>query len=984
MSTITEQIKERVDIVDLIQGYIRLHKAGANYKAPCPFHHEKTPSFMVSPERQIWHCFGCFPPGQKIKTPFGLHNIEDFVQDEYVYSGTGEIRKILATHERNYKGDMMTVEVAKLKEAINLTSDHHLKIVRPRTKHERKTKQFYKLVRLFSDNKKEGIEKYGDVLEISAGQLQKQDFVLRPILTQISDFKQINLKDYLAKKYTFGPHPKNIPYDIKVDEDFLKLIGYYIAEGSNHRAYIRFSLGNHEQDFADEIVRLSKKIFGLNAQIHKRPGPKTGIEISVCHSFLANIFENLCGKHSENKHIPFAFQFLPIKKQMIILKAILKGDGYSFVANRSTKIHDSIATTSKTLSDQLVDVLLRNGLFPNLSINKSKTDKNGVHHKEAYQVFWSEQAESQHKLIYQESADVKYWLLPVREIKKTHYSGPVYNLTVEKDHSYSTCNFAVSNCGKGGDIFGFVKEIEGIEFPEALRILAKKAGVELNSYEPEAQSEKNRLYEVCELSTKFFEKQLSDSQIGKLAFKYLTEERGLKPQTIKEWRLGYAPETWHGLQAFLKSAGYTEDEIFKSGMTVRKETPDNYDSRYYDRFRGRIMFPVFDWNGQVTGFSGRIFEKNKESTEDLGAKYVNTPQTQIYDKSKILYGLHLAKQEIKKANHCIVVEGNMDVIASHQAGVKNAVASSGTALTFQHLKILKRYTDNLDLCFDVDLAGDMATRRGINLALNRGFNVNVVNLKQENGETIKDPADFVKQNGEILWQQVSQKTKSIIEFYFEKALTLYDKLSIQGRKAICNFVLPVIKSIDNRVEQANWLSMLAGSLGVKEEIVAEEMAKVKADSDDFYEEKQVVFQVSQTPRQILEETLLSLALLKPDLIKEKAAAKQIVFEIPEHSLIWSNILSQSEPKAILASNTNLTDVLYLKSQELWKELDDNAISLEMDKLLTKLFKEEAMKKINELQSKIRLISNSSEQKDEVNALLSKLNELSNQLKDISN
>src|SRR4030043_2178196 len=287
-------------------------------------------------------------------------------------------------------------------------------------------------------------------------------------------------------------------------------------------------------------------------------------------------------------------------------------------------------------------------------------------------------------------------------------------------------------CSKGGDMFGFVKEIEGVEFGDALRILAQRAGVELKRQTKEYkefQTERERLYEICDLATRFFEKQLAESKTGKEAKQYLLD-RGITKESLEKWRVGYAPDVWQGLADFLSSRNYSQEEIKKAGVGLSSEK-----GSFYDRFRGRIIFPIFDLNSQVVGFGGRVFkEKDKKEI----AKYVNTPQTILYDKSRILYGLDKAKVEIRKKDFCILVEGYVDLIMVFQAGFENAVATSGTALTPLQLKTLKRYSDNLLTAFDMDVAGEAATKRGIDLAQIHGFNVKVIVLPEG-----MDPADLV-------------------------------------------------------------------------------------------------------------------------------------------------------------------------------------------------------------------------------------------------
>src|SRR3989338_7422657 len=326
-------------------------------------------------------------------------------------------------------------------------------------------------------------------------------------------------------------------------------------------------------------------------------------------------------------------------------------------------------------------------------------------------------------------------------------------------------------CGKGGDIFGFIKDVEGVEFGDALRILAQKAGVTLKRENIKLRTERQRLYEICELACCFFEKQLEQSQIGKEAKEYLLK-RGINEESIKKWRLGYSPDTWQGLSDFLVGKGYKREEIVRAGLAVEKENR----SDSYDRFRGRIIFPVFDLNSQAVGFGARVFNVKDEKET---AKYINTPQTLLYNKSNILYGLNNAKLSVRKNNKCVLTEGYTDVIMCHQAGYENTVASSGTALTQGHLDILKRYSENLVLAFDMDIAGDSATKRGIDLAQERGFNIKIIETYSKN----EDPADTVLKNPKD-WEKYVAEARSIMDYYFDFAFTSFDKNIPEGKKEI--------------------------------------------------------------------------------------------------------------------------------------------------------------------------------------------------------
>ncbi|MGB2762428.1 MAG: DNA primase [Minisyncoccales bacterium] len=405
------------------------------------------------------------------------------------------------------------------------------------------------------------------------------------------------------------------------------------------------------------------------------------------------------------------------------------------------------------------------------------------------------------------------------------------------------------SCSEGGDVFKFIMKIEGVEFPEALEILAKKAGVELKKMSPKARTERQRLYEICELAANFFSKQI-ESKTGREAKKYLLN-RGISEESIKKWRIGYAPDVWQGLSDFLVSRGYKREEILKVGLTVIKEG-DN--SKTYDRFRSRIMFPIFDLNSQPVGFTGRIFGDSKEV-----AKYVNTPNTPLYDKSKILYGLDKAKMAIRGQDKCILVEGQTDVIMSHQAGVENVVATSGTALTSFQLAILKRYSENIITAFDMDIAGDSATKRGIDLVQAQGFNIKVIVMPEG-----RDPADIISENPEK-WKELNDKTKSIMDFYFDTTFSKFDSKTAEGKKAISKILLPRIKKIPNKIEQAHWIQQLAKMIKIKEDDIQVELKKAQEERPDYSPgEIKKESPVLKTKKQLLEERILSLVLKSPE------------------------------------------------------------------------------------------------------------------------
>jgi len=418
-------------------------------------------------------------------------------------------------------------------------------------------------------------------------------------------------------------------------------------------------------------------------------------------------------------------------------------------------------------------------------------------------------------------------------------------------------------CGKGGDIFGFIREIEGVEFPEALRILAQRAGVKIEKYNQAEVSQKTKLQDICSISAKFYHKILLESSSAEKARQYL-KERELDQKTIADFQLGFAPEKGNLLLEFLSKRGYKPAEIEASGMIIKS----THQSSYYDRFRNRIMFPIFNLFGQVVGFTGRVMpgeEQNKET-----AKYINTPETQIYSKSRVLYGLDKAKLEAKLQNSVILVEGNMDVIACHQFGTKNVVCTSGTALTSEQIKLLKRYTPNIILAFDVDLAGQNATQRGIDLLLQEDLNVKILNLLSG-----KDPDECIRKTPEV-WQKAIKEPLPIMEYYFSSAIARVSPdsktLSIENKKQVSQILLPFISKLGSPVEQGLWVKKLSNDLDIAETSLHDALKKIKLPKKNKEEDDSAIQEKPSSEEQV-GDMLLGLILKYPE--KGEIASKLI-------------------------------------------------------------------------------------------------------------
>lgn len=397
---------------------------------------------------------------------------------------------------------------------------------------------------------------------------------------------------------------------------------------------------------------------------------------------------------------------------------------------------------------------------------------------------------------------------------------PSFNVSPSRDGYYCF------GCNRGGDIFTFVQEIEGVDFLGALRILAERAGVELKRENVEARSERDRLLAVMEEATNFYEDHLEKNSEAQ----HYLAGRGLKEKTIRDFRIGFAPLDWRQLYEHLKKKQFTDGEIERAGLSKKAEGKG-----YYDRFRGRIMFPIFDTGGRVVAFSGRVFGEQKTPDGADVAKYINSPETPLYDKSATLFGYDRAKMAIRKQNFAILVEGQMDLIMAHQAGTENTVAVSGTALTERHLALLKRLTDNLVFAFDADEAGLAATTRAFQVALTLGMSVRVAAIPsktvsdgspdpQSGFREVKDPADYILKNEEG-WAQVVADSKHIIDFYIT-ALSGMGHDPRMFRKEVETKVLPLILAMQSKIEQAHFIVEVARKLGIPEAAVWDEVKRL--------------------------------------------------------------------------------------------------------------------------------------------------------------
>ncbi len=428
-------------------------------------------------------------------------------------------------------------------------------------------------------------------------------------------------------------------------------------------------------------------------------------------------------------------------------------------------------------------------------------------------------------------------------------------------HNEKTPSFVVTpnkqifhcfGCHAGGNVLGFIMKHERLDFADAVRLLASKAGLVIPDTDPRAQAKddlRRTIFEANEAAVEYYHQNLVSGKEPevKAARDYL-KSRAVGLDCVKRFRIGYAYDVWDGLAKELRYKGFSEEVILKSGLVVVREKSQGF----YDRFRGRVIFSIFDYRGRALAFGARALK-----VEDK-AKYINSPETLLYTKGQHLYGLNWAKDAIVREDAVIVVEGYMDLIRPVEAGIENVVASLGTALTLDHVRLIRRYTRNVIMLFDMDTAGQTATLRSLDILLEEDMNVRVAALSDE-----EDPDSFILKDGAQAFRDRIKLALSLFDFKLSRLTAAHNAQTIEGRARICQEILPTIDKIPSEVVRDGYVRELARRLGIPEEAVSKERrrlgAKTAAKAGSVEEE------VRHEPRELLadEALLLRLMLMSP-------------------------------------------------------------------------------------------------------------------------
>jgi DNA primase len=485
--------------------------------------------------------------------------------------------------------------------------------------------------------------------------------------------------------------------------------------------------------------------------------------------------------------------------------------------------------------------------------------------------------------------------------------------------------------GKGGNIFSFVMEMEGLDFKEALELLARKANVDLEQFRGSRGSGnakiKERLYEANEMACKFYQVQFSKNQT---ALEYVFKKRKFTKDTALAFRLGYAPNNGSALIDYLKGRGFTEKELTQAGLTARR-----YRGGIQDMFRGRLMVALQDQQGRVIGFTARLLEDDPNAP-----KYLNTPQTLLYDKSRHVYGLHLAKDSLRRDGFAVLVEGNLDVIASHQAGVKNVVATAGTALTEMHLKTISRFTGDLRLAFDQDKAGIAATERSIPIASKVGVKLNIISIPEG-----KDPDELIKKDPK-LWEQAIAKPEYAIDWVISQYATRLDLDKAPDKREFSDVTIAVVRQLPDSVEQDHYVRKIAEILGVNPDAITSKLHETPQQRTTRKTRNNPVVVVDKfaLERKKMQDQILAIALMRPGvrdlaLIEEKFLpeddAKVLLTYLKEHPDFDGKLAGVTRLKKI----TEYIKIVSLQYEALYQDQDDVELKQELKRLRNRLIEQ---------------------------------------------
>jgi DNA primase len=823
-----EEVREAANIVEVASEFTALKRQGTRFTGLCPYpdHQEKTPSFSVSPERGFYYCFGCLEANERIWTSKGLIPIAAAEIGDRVVGLDGRPEVII---DKMFKsGSTLRIRTGAAKEGIELTPDHWCVFVKKKAALRAISKIHLRhsgsdQIRLSSKLRKSDL---GVRLSVEhASNLQEGDFWLYPVVPDEDRDDSPLSGERVIKPYTKGPRTERVK-KLHVNPDTAWLYGVWLAEGSLYRGGVKWSFGAHEAESLAAKVRLIlEKEFGKASTAFVRPDENI-CEVTCSSTDLAALFGSWFGRGCANKRVPIEALTWTRECQTAFIEGCVDGDA----SNGFT----SVATVSEELAYGVFALCIQTRRVCSLSSTPARTGKDGVRRKKTYYVYMP--SKESLKGFFAQIDGTDYFWSVVQEVETAREEPTtVVDITTTGSHTFLTKMGITHNCQRGGDAIKLVSELKSFSFADAVSYLADRSGVELQFEGSTADSEAARrrslrrrtIHKALAAAAVYYHKYLLRSQSPEAgqARGYL-KERGIEISTIEEFRLGYAPP--RGRSGFLGAARKLDLDrkiLEEAGLLS---------ARGGERFSGRITFPISDQRGRIVGFGARALG-------DDHPKYLNSPETEIFNKRNLLYGFPQVSEAIRKERTALVVEGYTDVLMLYQSGIKNVVATLGTATTAAHLRTLSGYADRIYLLFDPDEAGERATQK-VRAAAKEA--IDPVDPKKRTGirgirqatvaaarmkldlqvlRLSEDPADWLREHRpeeftELLWGAVP-----ILEYVFRHRIQRARSADTAGRSRAMPEIKDLLREmkVEDPIFYQDALRIAAEALNISPEILEE-------------------------------------------------------------------------------------------------------------------------------------------------------------------
>ena len=746
-----EEVRETANIVEAASEFTALRRQGGRFTGLCPYpdHQEKTPSFSVSPDRGFYYCFGCLEANQLIWTSKGLIPIAAAEVGDKVIGLDGRRESIV---EKWFKSSTtLKIRTGAAREGIELTPDHWCVFVEK----EEALRTISMAHLRYSGgeevrfSRKLRKKEFDTRLSIEhASSIREGDFWLYPVVPD-DDRENASLwGEHVIAPYTKGPRTERIT-GLRVNTDTAWLYGLYLAEGSLYRGGVKWSFGAHEaESLATRVMLILKQEFGRVSTRFVRPA-KNICEVTCSSTDLAALFGHWFGRGCANKRVPVETIHWTAECQAALIEGYVAGDVYT------TDGVSRVATVSEELAYGIFALCIQARRVCSLSTTPVRMGKDGVRHRKTYYIHIL--SKESLKGFFAEINGTSYFLSAVQAVETAEEEPTtVVDITTTGSHTFLTKMGVTHNCQRGGDAIKLVTDLKGLSFAEAVSYLAERSGVELQFEGSAADSEaakkralrRRMIHKALAAAAVYYHKYLlgSRSPEADQARSYLAD-RGIDISTIEEFRLGYAPPRGSsGFSGAARKLDLDRKTLEDAGLLSARG----------ERFSGRITFPISDRRGRIVGFGARALG-------DDHPKYLNSPETEIFNKRDLLYGFPQVSEAIRKERAALVVEGYTDVLMLYQSGIKNAVATLGTATTPSHLRALSGYADKVYLLFDPDAAGERAIVRAKDAAqltlsaVELNTSLHVLRLSH-------DPADWVLEHDPQEFLRLLDGSTPILEF----------------------------------------------------------------------------------------------------------------------------------------------------------------------------------------------------------------------------